>query len=242
MIIPEIKPSCQVEKKCSHEDFATARLIKFLNHIHLKEKLADISDHRQQGKCTYANTSLLLWALSTFFFRQESKNSLDTTIADLPRHKRSSLLNFMGIEGDSLPRRDCVDDYLSSLDYTEINDLMIKLFSWAKTNKVFYNHAETLLPYNCFHLGVDGFWVHKYSAPHAKDEKGENACPFCLPRVHNKGKPEEKTYWVHAFVTFVLIFPGGVTFPIYVYPLKATQVDITVSDEKLKQECELQSS
>jgi hypothetical protein len=242
MILTETHPNCQVKNNHSNEDFAIARFIKFLSHIRLKEKLASIPDHRVQKKCTYEKTSLLLWALSTFFFRQESKNSLDTTIADLPSHKRSSLLNFLGIKGDSLPRRDCVDDYLSSLDYTEINELMIEIFSWAKTNKVFYNHAETLLPNNSFHLGVDGFWVHKYSTPHTRNEKGENICPFCLPRVHNKGKPEEKTYWVHAFVTFVLVFPGGVQFPIYVYPLKATQVDVTVSDEKLKQECELQAA
>jgi hypothetical protein len=232
----------QAQNNHPNEDFAVARFIKFLNHMHLKEKLAKVSDYRQLEKCTYSSTSLLLWALSVFFFRQEAKNLLDTTIADLPIHKRTSLLNFMGIEGDSLPKRDCVDDYLSSIDHTEINDLLIDVFSWAKTNKIFYNHAETLLPNNHFHLGVDGFWVHKYSIPHARNEKGENICPYCLPRVHNKGKPEEKTYWVHAFVTFVLIFPGGVQFPIYLYPLKTVQVDITLSDEKLKQECELQAA
>lgn len=232
----------QAQNNCLNEDFAIARFIKFLNHIQLKEKLTKISDQRHLEKCTYSSTSLLLWALSVFFFRQKAKNSLDTTIVDLPLHKRTSLLNFMGIKGDSLPRRDCVDNYLAFIDHTEINGLLIDLFSWAKTNKIFYNHAEALLPNNHFHLGVDGFWVHKYTTPHAKDEKGGNVCPYCLPRVHNKGKPEEKTYWVHAFVTFVLIFPGGVQFPIYIYPLKATQVDITLSDEKLKQECELQAA
>jgi hypothetical protein len=148
----------------------------------------------------------------------------------------------MEVEGDTLPKRDCVDDYLSTLDYVEINDLLITMFNWAKANKIFYNHADTLLPNNCFHLGVDGFWVNKYSCPHAKNEKGENICPYCLPRVHNRGKAEEKTYWVHAFVTFVLIFPGGFKLPIYVYPLKKSQVDVSVSDEKLKQECELQAA
>ena len=177
-----------------------------------------------------------------FFFRQESKNSLNSTIIDLPAHKQTSLLHYLGVEVDTLPKRDCVDDYLSTLDHEEINDLLMAIFNWAKSNKTFYNHANVLLPNNSFHLGVDGFWVNKYSCPHAKNEKGENVCPYCLPRTHNKGKPEEKTYWVHAFVTFVLVFPGGFKLPIYLYPLKKSQIDISVSDEKLKQECELQAA
>jgi len=36
-----------------------------------------------------------------------------------------------------------------------------------------------------------------------------------------------------------LVFPGGFQFPIYIYPLKAVQVNTAVNDEKLKQECEL---
>jgi hypothetical protein len=234
--------SCQAQNQESNEDFSTAKFIRFLKSIHLKEKLSKIQDPREQNKCTYSHTSLLLWALSPFFFRQKSKNSLSTTLADLPAYKRSSLLKYMDIEGDTLPKRDCVDDYLSCLHCSEINNLLIEVFSWAKKNKVFYNHSETLLLNNSFHLGVDGFWVHTYSTPHAKNEKGKNICPYCLARTHNKGKLEEKTYWVHAFVTFVLIFPGGVTLPIYVYPLRAAQVDVTVSDEKLKQECELQAA
>lgn len=232
----------QAQNSCSTEDYAVAKFIRFLTHIGLKEKLAKITDPRQQNKCTYSSNTLLLWSLSLFFFRQKSKNSLDTTIADLPLHKRTSLLKYLGIEGDALPKRDCVDDYLSTIDYAEINDLLISVFKWAKSNKIFYNHANILLPNNSFHLGVDGFWVHKYSVPHAANEKGENICPYCLPRVHNRGKPDEKTYWVHAFVTFVLVFPGGVQLPVYVYPLKASQVDVTASDEKLKQECELQAA
>ena len=50
------------------------------------------------------------------------------------------------------------------------------------------------------------------------------------------------TYWVHAFVTFVLVFPGGFKLPVYLYPLKKSQIDISASDEKLKQECELQAA
>lgn len=238
-MISDHNTSPQTENPHSNEDLAVSKFIRFLKHMGLKKMLARIPDHRQESKKRYSNDSLLLWALSVFFFRQESKNALNTTISDLSIHKQKSLLNYLGIQGSSLPKRDCVDNYLASVDSNIINELLMQIFLWVKQNKIFYNHAESLLPNNSFHLGIDGFWVHRYLKPHAVNECGENICPYCLPRVHNKGKPEERTDWLHAFVTFVLIFPGGLQFPIYVYPLKASQVDITASDEKLKQECEL---
>jgi hypothetical protein len=145
----------------------------------------------------------------------------------------------MGIQGNSLPHSSVVDDYLALLDPETINSVLMNLFLSCQKNKLFYNHAETLLPNNSFHIGVDGFWTHHYEKPHAADEAGNNKCPYCLPRVHNRGTPEEYTTWVHAFVTFIMIFPGGLTLPIYVYPLKAEQVNASSSDKDLKQECEL---
>lgn len=238
-MLPDSTFSKQTENVHSNENFAASKFIRFLKHVGLKDMLAKIPDYRVQHKKTYSSTSLLLWALSVFFFRQESKHSLNTTISDLPVHKQTSLLNYLDIQGSSLPKRDCVDDYLASIDSEVINDLLMEIFHSMKSNKLFYNHAESLLPNNSFHLGTDGFWVHRYFTPHAQDENGKNICPYCLPRVHNRDKPDERTDWLHAFVTFALIFPNGFKLPIYVYPLKASQVDITANDEKLKQECEL---
>lgn len=231
-IHPEIQP---VEP----EDFAIAKFIRFLKHIGLKELLGAISDHRQQAKCSYSNHSLLLWALSVFFFRQEAKNSLQTTLESMPSYKKEGILNYLDIADNSIPHRSVVDDYLGTIDPEEINHLLIKLFHWCQKNKLFYNHAETLLPDNSFHLGVDGFWVHKYDAPHTIDEQGKNCCPYCLPGIANRGKQDEKIYWVHAFVTFVLIFPEGFRLPIYIYPLKSAQVNTIKNDKEFKQECEL---
>jgi hypothetical protein len=223
------------------EDFAISKFLRFLKHIKLIDMLSKLPDHRQQKKIEYTNYSLLLWALSVFFFRQESKNALNTTILDLPIHKQAPLLNFLGVAGDSLPKRDCVDDYLASIDSELLNDLLIQLFHTMNKGKLFYNHAETLLPGNSFHLGVDGYWIHNYSSPHAEDEAG-NCCPYCLPRVHKRGEPKEWREWLHIFVTFVMIFPNGFKMPIYIYPLKASQVNATATDEKLKQECELNAA
>ena len=40
-------------------------------------------------------------------------------------------------------------------------------FVSSQKNKLFYNHAEKLLPNSSFHLGTDGFWAHHYQKPHA---------------------------------------------------------------------------
>jgi hypothetical protein len=74
------------------------------------------------------------------------------------------------------------------------------------------------------------------------DEHGHNNCPYCLPRTRHAGTPQEETYWVHTFVTFIAIFPGGLKFPLYVYALKAHQVDTNQSHDSFKQECELKAA
>jgi hypothetical protein len=234
---------CQYQEFSTIEDFAIAPFIRFLKQLNLKGMLSEISDLRQQNKSDYSHCTHLLWALSVFFFRQSSKNALQTTIESTKRQKRDALLKFMDIEEGKIPHRTTVDDYLAQVNPDEINDLLIKFFKQMQKKKVFYNHAETLLPSNTFLLCSDGLWVHKYDKPHAVDKCGNNICPYCLPRTHNKGTAEEKTYWVHAFVNFMFIFPCGLQIPIYVHPLKAVQAKIleTDSDEKLKQECELQA-
>lgn len=194
---------------------------------------------------TYTNDIILSWALSVFFFRRGSKNSFQTALECIKPHQRQAILNYLGLgKNDLLPHRTTVDDYLSKVAAEEINDILLTLFNWAKKNKIFYNHAEILLPNNQFHLCCDGLSLHKYNSLHAIDKNGKNCCPYCLPRTHNKGKPEEITYWLHNCVNIALIFPGGLQLPIYVYPLKSEQIrpEAMVSEEKLKQECELQAA
>lgn len=87
--------SQQIENTHLNEDLAISKFTRFLKHIGLRKMLADIPDCRDSKKSVYSNHSLLLWALSVFFFRQESKNALNTTINDLPRNKKDALLNYL---------------------------------------------------------------------------------------------------------------------------------------------------
>jgi hypothetical protein len=239
--------SCQSSaQSCEYEDFSVAQFIRFLKHIKLKRLLSKINDPRQKKKIKYPNDFILQWALSVYFFKHGSKNGLQTALEKLKPCKRAAILHYLGLEKkkDSLPHRTVVDDYLNRVNADEVNELLIHLFNWAKKNKIFYNHMPILLPSSLFHVCIDGFSVHKYSTPHAVNEKRENICPYCLPRTRNKGKENEVTYWVHGFVNVAIVFPGGLQLPLYVYPLKASQIKLKAcaSDDDLKQESELQAA
>ena len=221
---------------------AIAIWIRFLRQLGLPRLFASLSDSRQQSKTTYSNTSLALWAFSTYAFRQGSKNALKTSIDDLNVKINRSMAAFLEIEDcTKLPHSKTVDDYLRNVNVDELNNILIEIFGWGIKSKLFYNHSEFLSPDNSFLLCCDGFWTHTYTKPHAIDEHGHNSCPYCLPRKRHAGTSNEETYWVHVLVTVVVVFPGGFKLPLYVYALKAHQVDETKGHDAFKQECELKA-
>jgi hypothetical protein len=233
-------------QSCEYEDFSVAQFIRFLKQIKLKSLLSKIKDPRQQNKIRYTNDVILLWAMTVYFFRQCSCNAVQTALQKLRPEKRTAILKYLGLRDDtnSFPHRTVVNDCLKLIEADEVNELLIHLFNWAKRNKIFYNHMPVLLPYDTFHICIDGFSVHKYATPHAVNETGENTCPYCLPRTRNKGKENEVTYWIHGFVNVAIVFPGGLQLPLYVHSLKASQIQLesSASDDDLKQECELQAA
>jgi|HubBroStandDraft_1064217.scaffolds.fasta_scaffold51349_1 hypothetical protein len=235
------------KQSCKYEDLSIAQFIRFLKQIKLKKLLSKIIDVRQQNKISYKNDVILQWALTVYFFRQGSCNALQTSLQKLKPNKRTAILKYLGLledEIDSFPHRTVVNDCLGRIEADEVNELLIHLFNWAKKSKIFYNHMPKLLSYDIFHICIDGFSVHKYDTPHAVNEKKKNICPYCLPRRHNKGKKNEVTYWMHGFVNVTIVFSGGLQLPLYVYPLKASQIKLegSASDEELKQESELQAA
>ncbi len=236
-IIKNFENNSNYEKNLS-ENVDVAALIRFIQHMKIPDLFASLPDLRQQSKTTYTITSLALWALATCLFRQGSKNALQTTLEGLHHEQKESMLHFLEIEGKNLPHSSSVDDALAHIDYEEFNQILLEMFGQMNTRKFFYNHASEMLPGNAYHIGTDGYHLHTYSHPHAVDEHDKNCCPYCLPRRRHAGTEKEEIYWVHIVVTFMFIC-DDFTIPLYVYPLKAKQVDTKQSDEKLKQECEL---
>ena len=229
--------------KSSLREFPIGKFMRFLRHIKLHRLLKTITDRRDPRKTRYRLDFLLQWALSVFFFRAESLNDLQDSFDKVSLDRRKSLWDFFGLpEGSPLPHRQTVTDSLALVDPEEINAMLIQLFRWAIKYKVFYNHTHVLG--DTFGLACDGFVVHHYNHPHSINEKGENLCPYCLPRTSNKNTPNERTYWLHTFVNLAVILPGGIQLPLYIYPLKAEQLkgQEDCSDEHHKQECELQAA
>ena len=223
------------EQKNTVKDFESAAFMRFVKDIGLPQMFSSLTDPRDLSRITYSLNSLCLWAFYTCAFRQGSKNAMQTTIDAMDNQEAISQLFDVGKE--EVPCSTTVDNALARIESGEFNDLLLQLFDRIIERKISYNNREVFLPYGSYQIGVDGFWTHHYNHPHSVNENGENHCPYCLPRVHNRGKENEFITWTHVMVTFVLICEG-ITLPLYVYPLKANQIGNSQSDEKLKEECE----
>lgn len=222
------------------QNLESAAFIRFVKELGLPQMFASLPDPREVCKTTYSLSSLCLWSFYTCAFRQGSKNAMQTTLDSIEDSNKESLCHLLDIEDTSrVPHSSVVDDAISRIEFVKFNDILFQLFDRIVSRKFFYHHQEILLPYNTFQIGVDGYWIHHYTHPHSVDAQGHNQCPYCLPRVHNRGKPHEATSWVHVVVTFVLICGEGVTLPLYIYPLKAGQVKDIENHEKFKEECEI---
>lgn len=217
-----------------------AAWIRFLREMRISKMFSELPDQRQPGKTLYKLSSLVLWAFSACAFRTESKNALQASLEKLKPKQRQSMLNLLEIEGGQLPHVSTVDNALAQIPLEDLNQIPLKLMKQLEKRKLFYNHPE-LLPNNALQIGCDGFWLHTYDHPHATNEDGTNACPYCLPRTRHKGTEKEITQWVHVTVTFVLICED-MTLPLHIYPLKAGQINLEQSDDKLKEECELKAT
>ncbi len=224
------------------EELGSAAFMRFVKELGLPQIFSSLPDPRVSSKTTYSIPSLSMWAFYTCAFRQGSKNAMQTTIDSIGTSDHKEVIrHLLGIEEgiNRVPHSSVVDDALSRIEPEKFNDILFQLFDRMINRKIFYHHQSVLLPYNTFQIGVDGYWIHNYTHPHSVDAQGNNICPYCLPRVHNKGKPNEVTHWVHVIVTFVLICGEGVTLPLYTYPLKAGQIKDIEQHEKFKEECEL---
>lgn len=232
---------CPIEPKKEQTNLESAALMRYVQDVGLLQSFDGLPDPRDSSRCEYSLISLSMWAFYTCAFRQGSKNAMQTSIESIVNpDNKEGFLHLLGIKGErkTVPHSSVVDDALSRIDQSKFSDVLLGMFDRLIKQKIFYHNQDSLLPYNTFQIGADGFWTHHYTSPHATDKNGNNTCPYCLPRVHNRGKPNQFTTWVHVTVTFVLVCEG-LTLPLYVYPLKAGQIKEDQSDDDMKEECEI---
>jgi hypothetical protein len=239
--IDEITKNLQVHKDDADHPVDVAAFIRFVREMKLDIMFSSLPDPRQPGKVQYKLSSLIFWAFFACSFRLGSKNAFQSTLEGLNIEQRRGVVNLLQIEENSLPHSSTVDNALARVPLEQLSLTFLNLLKQLGKRKFFYNHPE-LFPNNCLQIACDGFWIHKYDHPHSVHEDGANACPYCLPRVHDKGTSKEKTYWVHVVATFVMIC-DGFSLPLFVYPLKRGLVDLREgSDDKFKEECELKAA
>lgn len=244
VIVPFIPENKKISEEIKKEptNLESAALMRYVQGIGLPKIFGALPDPRRVSQCDYSLSSLSMWAFYTCAFRQGSKNAMQTTIESIADpEKKENFLHLLGIENEikTVPHSSVVDDAISRIECDKFSTVLLDILDRLIEQKVFYHNQDSLFPYNTFQIGADGFWTHHYTEPHSMDEQGNNACPYCLPRVHNRGKEDQFTTWVHVMVTFVLICGGGLTLPIYMYPLKAAQVKEEQSNADLKEQCEL---
>ncbi len=71
-MINHLKTNCKKSNQFL-QDKGIAKFIRFLKRLGLKRMLSEINDPREEAKKTYSQSSLLLWALSVFFFVKDQK-------------------------------------------------------------------------------------------------------------------------------------------------------------------------
>ena len=100
-MVSQSKKSCNGKKSTDNlTNFSSnadiAIFTRFLRHTKLQHMLASLPDSRQQAKTKYSNVSLLMWALSVYFFRVQSKNALNVKFKDLHPSKKCAFSRFIG--------------------------------------------------------------------------------------------------------------------------------------------------
>lgn len=105
------------------------------------------------------------------------------------------------------------------------------MFDALRKYKFFSRHPQ-LIPGGAYHIAIDAVHVHTYRPDSAHDCIN---CSFCLKRQRDKA-----IWHVHICSVAVLVCPGGLRLPLYVYPIHAKGLTYseTSSEDALKQECE----
>lgn len=155
-------------------------------------------------------------------FQQEARATKNTEAA---------VAKFAGIETGELPVSRTIDDVLKRLNHEELNDVLVAMLKELRKNKFFARYRK-LTPAGGYHIAIDAVHSHTYQVDSAHD--CEN-CPFCLKRQRGNA-----IWYIHYYSVAVLVCPGGIRLPLYIYPIhaKALKSDGANSQEDFKQECE----
>lgn len=205
-------------------------LIKKLKLFHLFG--VSVKDCRARQPI-YSLASLLMVGLEILLFRFPSKNDFYQNRKLGRSYKNLGEIAHLNYE--SFPHSKTLDDAFWLLNPSDLEPLLFTLFKSIRSSNLFKNHPS-LKKNGCFHVMLDAVISHTY---HPDSQHPCHACPYCLKRERLTVGGKKKIWYVHSEVVTSLIFENGFQLPLYCHRVKKRKEWTTLSENDLKQECEM---
>lgn len=176
--------------------------------------------------CTYSLASLLMSGVFVHLLRLPSRHAFydEAKTSTLFAHNLAK-----AIEAPSLPSAKTLEDCLLQINPQDLNSLLPNLFKQLLRSKFFTLHPEYKTG-DHFSLAIDAFTSHIY---HPHNQHPVECCPYCLKRQRGKA-----IWYSHIEVVLSIVGPRF-RFPLFLYRVKGRPNWGLLSENKLKQECEL---
>lgn len=187
-----------------------------------------ISDPRREASIVYPLPSLLMHGLLGLMLHLKSRHAM-TDAAKLSPCFEPNISSL--IETKQMPSAKTVEDLYISLNPSEAEQILPKLFSSLLRSKFFILHPEFKAMEDGLLLLIDAQVTHTY---HENNQHPVKSCPYCLKRTRG-----DKSWWLHCDVTLSVAGLRGFHFPLFLYRVKAKAKTENLSDDDFKQECEL---
>ncbi len=205
-------------------------LIKKLKLFDLFELYAKDCRAKQ---ATYPLASLLMVGLEILLFRYKSKNDFyQNRILD---RSYKNLGHLAHIKEDLFPHSKTLDDAFWILNPSDLEPILFTIFKSIRSSNLFTNH-RSLKKNGSYQLMIDAIKTHTY---YPASQHPCEACPYCLKRERENKEGEKKIWYLHNEVVASLIFEGGFQLPLYCYRVKKRKEWDCLSEDDLKQECEM---
>lgn len=172
----------------------------------------EVADHRQQGKCIFSQSDILMSAFACMYFQEPSLLQFQQQMENA--QQKNNLRTLFGIE--NIPQESQLREVLDHIPGEVFAPIFKELFGRLRRHK----HLEdyTLFP-NVLMCTIDGTQYHSSRQVH---------CAQCLHKEHTRG---EKTY-SHA------VLQGAIMHPDKKQVLPVMPEAIQNTDGSKKQDCE----
>jgi hypothetical protein len=199
-----------------------------------------VHDPRRIKSTLYTAPSLLTAGLLIFLLRLPSRNMFQEH-GELSQIFRNNIAKLA--HSTSMPSQKTIEDLFLQLNPSDLNPILPDIFRQLLRSKFFQLHPEFKgnperkknknEPDVSFSIAIDAQVTHTY---HDHNQHPTASCPYCLKRTRDRS-----IWYIHMDVVLSVIGAGGFQMPLLFHRVRANHQWENISEEKLKQECELSS-